>query len=74
MGREDRAGLPQAGETYTRGTPNVWSLTSADAELGLVYVPTGNATPDYFGGHRSEAMEKYASSVVALDARTGRAR
>ncbi len=74
MGREDRTGLPSAGETYTRGTPNVWSLTSTDEELGLVYVPTGNATPDYFGGHRSEAMERYASSVVALDAATGRVR
>jgi quinate dehydrogenase (quinone) len=42
--------------------------------LGLVYVPTGNATPDYFGGHRSEAMEKYASSIVALDTATGRVR
>lgn len=74
MGREDRIGLPAEGETYTRGTPNVWSLTSTDEELGLVYVPTGNATPDYFGGHRSEAMEKYASSVVALDTETGRVR
>lgn len=74
MGREDRSGLPSSGETYTRGTPNVWSLTSADDELGLVYVPTGNATPDYYGGHRSEAMEKYASSVVALDAKTGQVR
>lgn len=74
MGREDRPGLPGPGESYTRGTPNVWSLTSADDELGLVYVPTGNATPDYYGGHRSEAMEKYASSVVALDAATGKVR
>lgn len=74
MGREDRSGLPESGDTYTRGTPNVWSLTSADDELGLVYVPTGNATPDYYGGHRSEAMEKYASSVVALDAKTGQVR
>jgi len=74
MGREDRLGLPAQGETYTRGTPNVWSLTSTDEELGLVYVPTGNATPDYFGGHRSEAMEKYASSIVALDTESGRVR
>jgi len=74
MGREDRNGMPAEGETYTRGTPNVWSLTSADDELGLVYVPTGNATPDYYGGHRSEAMEKYASSVIALDAKTGKPR
>ena len=74
MGREDRAGLPPEGDTYTRGTPNVWSLTSADDELGLIYLPTGNATPDYWGGHRTEAMERYASSIVALDARTGRVR
>jgi quinate dehydrogenase (quinone) len=74
LGDESRTTLPPEGQTYTRGTPNVWSLTSADDELGLVYVPTGNATPDYFGGHRSEAMEKYASSVVAIDADTGRAR
>ena len=74
MGREERPGLPPEGESYTRGTPNVWSLTSTDEELGLVYVPTGNATPDYFGGHRSEAMERYASSIVALDSATGRPR
>ena len=74
MGREGDTSLPAQGETYTRGTPNVWSLTSADDELGLVYVPTGNATPDYFGGHRTEVMDKYASSVVAIDAKTGRTR
>ena len=61
---------PAEGEHYTRGTPNVWSLTSYDDELGLVYVPTGNETPDYYGAHRSEASEKYASSVVALDVGT----
>ena len=74
MGREDRRGLPAEGESYTRGTPNVWSLISADDELGLVYVPTGNATPDLVGMHRAAAMEKYASSVVALEADTGQVR
>lgn len=71
IGREGQTGLPPEGGYYTRGTPNVWSLTSADDELGLVYVPTGNATPDYFGGHRTEIMNKYASSIVAIDANTG---
>ncbi len=71
MGREGNTSLPPIGDHYTRGTPNVWSLTSADDELGLVYVPTGNATPDYFGGHRTEIMDKYASSIVAIDAKTG---
>jgi quinoprotein glucose dehydrogenase len=59
------------GEVYTRGTPNSWAPISGDERLGLVYLPTGNATPDYFGGHRSPESERYASSVVALDAQTG---
>lgn len=71
IGREGRTEAPPEGSYYTRGTPNVWSLTSADDDLGLVYVPTGNATPDYFGGHRTEVMDKYASSIVAIDAKTG---
>ena len=71
IGREGETEMPPEGGFYTRGTPNVWSLTSADDELGLVYVPTGNATPDYFGGHRTEVMDKYSSSIVAIDAKTG---
>ena len=47
---------------------------SADPELGLVYLPMGNATPDYWGGHRNEMLEKYASSIVALDVNTGQPR
>ena len=71
VGREGKTVMPPEGGFYTRGTPNVWSLMSADDELGLVYVPTGNATPDYFGGHRTEVMDRFASSIVAIDARTG---
>lgn len=74
MGRPDRTGEPAAGQTYTPGTPNSWSVMSADAALGLVYVPTGAPTPDYYGGQRTPAMEKYATSVVALDVATGRPR
>ena len=71
LGRPDVLTAPPEGQTYTRGTPNAWSVFSADEALGLVYIPTGNATPDYYGGHRTAAAEKYASSVVALDAATG---
>lgn len=74
MARPDRHGAPPLGETYTRGTPNSWAPISADETLGLVYVPTGNATPDYFGAHRKPAMERYSSSLVALDAATGELR
>ncbi|MGH8178818.1 MAG: PQQ-binding-like beta-propeller repeat protein, partial [Steroidobacter sp.] len=71
LGRTDvLTALPQA-HVYTRGTPNAWSVFSADEELGLVYTPTGNATPDYYGGHRSPESEKFGSSIVALDATTG---
>jgi quinoprotein glucose dehydrogenase len=56
---------------YRRGTANVWSIISADPELNMVYLPTGNASPDYFGGHR-EGLEEYSSSIVALDADTGK--
>jgi quinate dehydrogenase (quinone) len=71
IGRPGKHAIPGEGETFTPGTPNAWSVFSADDELGLVYIPTGNATPDYFGGHRTELAEKYASSVVALDVATG---
>jgi quinate dehydrogenase (quinone) len=71
LGRPDVLTAPPEGQTYTRGTPNAWSVFSADDELGLVYIPTGNATPDYYGGHRSAESERFASSVVALDAATG---
>ncbi len=74
MGKPDRTGEPEPGETYTPGTPNSWSVMSADPELGLVYAPMGNATPDYTGTHRTPEMEKYSSGVVALDAQTGRPR
>lgn len=66
--------LPPEGQTYTRGTPNVWSTAAFDPELGLIYLPTGNATPDYWGSHRSGQSELYSSSVVALDAATGKER
>ncbi|WP_210712933.1 glucose/quinate/shikimate family membrane-bound PQQ-dependent dehydrogenase [Pseudomonas sp. MWU349] len=65
---------PPAGETYTRGTPNVWSAMSYDAKLGLVYLPTGNATPDFFGGQRTEFDDKWNSSIVAIDVKTGQVR
>ena len=46
---------------------------SYDAKLNLIYLPTGNATPDFFGGERTALDDKYSSSIVAVDATTGRA-
>jgi quinoprotein glucose dehydrogenase len=58
---------------YHLGSPNVWAPISGDAELGLVYVPTGNPSPDLYGGER-DGIDHYGSSVVALDARSGQVR
>ncbi|MDB5452514.1 MAG: glucose dehydrogenase [Caulobacteraceae bacterium] len=74
VGRPDRQGLPAQGETYTLGTPNSWAPLSADEALGLVYLPMGNPTPDYYGGQRRPYEEKYASALVALDVATGAVR
>jgi quinoprotein glucose dehydrogenase len=60
-----------AGQVYQSGTPNVWAPLSVDEERGLVFVPTGNASPDSFGGLR-RGLDHYASSTVALDAASGR--
>ena len=55
---------------YQRGTANVWSIISTDPDLNMIYLPTGNASPDYYGGHR-KGLDYYNSSVVALNADTG---
>lgn len=57
---------------YTRNSPNVWSITSADEALGLVYLPLGNQTPDQYGGNRTPVVEKYAAGIVALDITSGK--
>ncbi|MBU2149686.1 MAG: pyrroloquinoline quinone-dependent dehydrogenase, partial [Alphaproteobacteria bacterium] len=72
LGAPETDKLPPEGKTYTRGTPNVWSTAAFDPDLGLVYLPVGNATPDYWGSHRSMASEAYSSSIVAVDAATGK--
>jgi quinoprotein glucose dehydrogenase len=57
-------------EAVNNGSANAWAPLAADSELGLVYVPTGSAGPDFFGGER-EGDNRYANSVVALQAATG---
>jgi quinoprotein glucose dehydrogenase len=61
-----------AGQTYSINSPNSWSVFSYDAALGLVYVPMGNQPPDQYGGNRSANAEKFSSSIVALNAETGK--
>ncbi len=55
---------------YALATPNVWAVMSVDEDRDLVFVPTGNPAPDYYGGMRN-GDDYYGSSVVALRASTG---
>ena len=54
-----------------RSGANVWSVISVDVERGLVFLPVGSATYDFYGGDR-KGTNLYANSLVALDAATGR--
>jgi quinoprotein glucose dehydrogenase len=56
-----------AGKT---GAANAWSLLTPDPERDLVFVPTGSASPDFFGGLRP-GDNRFANSVTALRASSG---
>jgi len=53
------------------GGANCWSGMSVDTSRGIVYVPTGSATFDFWGGDRKGA-NLFANTLLALDASTGR--
>jgi quinoprotein glucose dehydrogenase len=64
---------PPAGTTsatWNTGAANAWSVMAVDPERDLVFVPTGSASPDYYGGLRV-GDDKWADSIVALHAKTG---
>lgn len=72
--------IPRAGEPGVEtwldnsweysGMGNVWTMMSADEELGLVYLPTGAPSNDMYGGHRP-GNNLYANSLVCVRADTG---
>lgn len=56
---------------YPGGAANAWAPISADPKSGMVFVPTGSASPDVFGGLRS-GSDSDADSVTALRAADGK--
>ncbi|HEX3886654.1 MAG TPA: pyrroloquinoline quinone-dependent dehydrogenase [Phenylobacterium sp.] len=60
-----------ADKAWKTGAGNAWTVLSADPARHVVYVPTGSASPDYWGGLRP-GDNRWANSVVALDTRTGK--
>lgn len=59
------------GDSAEHGGAPVWGNPSVDPKLGLVYVSTGNASPNFDGSHRA-GENLYAASDVALDLKTGK--
>jgi quinoprotein glucose dehydrogenase len=68
----DPARATWGGDSADRtGHANVWSLMSADEARGVFFVPTSSPSVDHYGGTRP-GENRYANSVVALDASTGK--
>ena len=73
--------IPRPGETghetwlggswEAGGAVNVWTLMSADHDLGYVYLPFGTPSNDWYGGHRP-GDNLFGESLVCLEAATGK--
>src|ERR1035441_9065273 len=55
----------------TAGAANNWAGMALDVVRGIVYVPTGSAVMDFYGGDRL-GDDLYANTLLALDANTGK--
>jgi quinoprotein glucose dehydrogenase len=67
----EAASTPETpGKTWRTGAGNAWSVMAVDEQRDLVFVPTGSASPDYYGGLRP-GDNKWANSVVALRGKSG---
>lgn len=71
-GAEDPNAIPAPGQKFVKNSPNAWAPLAYDAELDIVYVPTGVGTPDIYGGHRTKLDERYANAMLAINATTGK--
>lgn len=58
------------GSAQRTGAANAWSVIVTDPQRGLVFVPTGSASPDFYGGERL-GNNLFADSIIALRAETG---
>ena len=74
MMRPDITTTPPEGQTYTPGTPNMWTTATGDERLGLVFLPMGNSAADYWSSSRRPLEKQYSTSLVALDVTTGKPR
>ena len=64
---------PSDNDSWKHGGAPVWQTPSVDPQLGLLYFSTGNASPDFNAAARA-GDNLFASSILALDAKTGKYR
>ena len=58
------------GDSWMHGGGPLWTHVAVNPELGLVYIPVGNASPDQNGSRRG-GDNLFTSSILALDVKTG---
>ena len=68
--KQAAAGNNGTPESWRTGAGNAWSIMAVDTERDLVFIPTGSASPDYYGGLRP-GDDRWADSVVALRGKSG---
>ena len=69
------AALPEGVlDQVANAAERAWPAFAVDEKLGLVYIPTGNPSPDQYGVFRRPFDEKYGSAIVALTFVRGEAR
>jgi quinate dehydrogenase (quinone) len=71
-GHDDPNARLQPGQTYARSTPNSWAAMSYDPAMNTVFIPMGSSSVDLWGGKRTPLDHRYATSILALDATTGK--
>lgn len=74
VGAPESADATAPEHQFALETPNVWTVPTYDKALNLLYLPTGNGPPDYWGGDRNAVKEKFGTAIVAVDASTGKAK
>lgn len=62
----------KAGEIYKRSSANSWAAMSYDPATNTVFLPMGSSSVDVWGGNRQPLDHKYNTSILALDATTGK--
>jgi quinoprotein glucose dehydrogenase len=67
----DRTWPGRTEERSQSGGANCWAGMSIDRDRGILFVPTGSATPDFWGGAR-HGENLFANCLLALDVRTGK--